>query len=79
MFTIYSDNDLLQYMCTYTLYNNIAYNNNNCYLSVTKILMYFTMSLLCYISFCLLSLICLNLNLQTEYAALISAYIITMI
>ena len=26
MFTFYND-DLLQYMCTYTLYNNIAYNN----------------------------------------------------
>ena len=29
VFTIYNDNDLLQYMHTYTLYNDIAYNNNN--------------------------------------------------
>ena len=69
---IYNDNDLLLYMCTYTLYNNIANNiNNNSYLFVTKILMYYYhVFLLCYVSFCLLvsnnmcSSPTLNLNMQ---------------
>ena len=29
MFTIYIDNVLLLNMCSYTLYNNVIYNNNN--------------------------------------------------
>ena len=27
-FNIYNDNELLQYIHTYTLYNNLAYNDN---------------------------------------------------
>ena len=62
-----------------TEYSNIAYNtNNNSYLSVTKVLMYcYLVSLLCYISFLLLSALFPLLSLSN--AALISAYVLTMI
>ena len=73
----YLSNDLLQHIHTYTFYTNITYNDDNIYLSVTKILMYFY-----HISFEFLPLIISDLvsfqNLS-QYAALISAYIITMI
>ena len=65
-------------MHTYTLYNNIVYNNNNnCYLSVTKILVHFTVSLFMFLPQIISDSVSFP-NLS-KCAVLISAYIITMI
>ena len=80
MFTINNDNIVILDVHVYNLYNNTEYNNNNN--NVNCLWQRSSCILLClyYVMFLssILASIYLSLN-QSEYAALISAYILTMI